>query len=412
MKYGLIAERVGHSFSAEIHKKLFGYEYELKAIPSNELADFMTKREFSAINVTIPYKEAVIPYLDEIDKTALAIGAVNTVVNKNGKLYGYNTDLSGLIALIDKANIAIKEKKVLVLGSGGTSKTAEYAAKMLGARFVSRVSRSGKDGCLTYETAIQEHSDADVLINTTPSGMFPNIGESAIDINTFTSLSGVVDVVYNPLRPKLVCEALSKNIKAVGGLYMLVAQAAFAAEKFVERSVSNERIDEIFKEIYSSKENIVLVGMPGSGKTTVGKLISQNLGLELLDTDVLITEKTGKTPDELIKTLGETAFREIESEIIYEVSKLQGKIIATGGGAVISKSNQGLLRENGRVYFLDRPLKDIVPTSDRPLSSNREALEKRYNERYPIYCACSDVRIHLVNTPEACVELIKEDFYK
>ncbi len=412
MKYGLIAERVGHSFSAEIHKKLFGYEYELKAIPSEELESFMTKREFSAINVTIPYKQAVMPYLDEIDETALAIGAVNTVVNKDGKLYGYNTDLSGLIALIKKAEIEIKDKKVLVLGSGGTSKTALYAAKMLGASFVARVSRSGRDGCITYECAVNEHNDADVIINTTPSGMFPNIGESAVNINAFPKVSGVVDAVYNPLRPKLVYDALKKNIKAVGGLYMLVAQAAFAAEKFVGKSVEPERIDEIFEELYRSKQNIVLVGMPGSGKTTVGKLLSKTIGTELVDTDALIAEKTGKTPDELIKTLGEPAFRDIEAEAVKEASMLQGKIIATGGGAVLREENHDLLHENGRVYFLDRPLEDIVPTSDRPLSSSREALEQRYKERYPLYCACADVRIHSVKTPQECLELIMEDFNK
>ncbi len=410
MKYGLIAERVGHSFSAEIHKELFGYDYELKAIPKDKLESFMTEREFCAINVTIPYKEAVIPFLDEIDKTAFEIGAVNTVVNQSGKLYGYNTDLAGLIALINKADISLKDKKVLILGSGGTSKTALYAAKKLGASFVARVSRNEKDQCITYENALKEHNNADVIINTTPSGMFPNIGESAIDINAFQNLSGVVDAVYNPLRSKLVCDALKRNIKATGGLYMLVAQAAFAAEKFVGKSVSEDRIHEIYNQLYRSKENIVLVGMPGSGKTTVGKLLSDKTGMELLDTDVLITNKIGKTPDELIKTKGETAFRDIESEIVLQVSKLQNKIIATGGGAILREKNCDLLRENGRVYFLDRPIEDIIPTSDRPLSSNRALLQQRYNERYPIYCRCADVRIHSVKNANECMNVILEDF--
>ncbi len=412
MKYGLIAERVGHSFSAEIHKKLFGYDYELKAIAQNELDSFMTKREFKAINVTIPYKQAVIPYLDHIEDTAREIGAVNTIVNREGKLYGYNTDAAGLEALINKSNIQIKDKKVLILGSGGTSKTAFYVAKKLGPSFVERVSRKGNDGCITYETALKEHSDAQVLINTTPSGMFPNIDESPIDINAFPSLCGVVDVIYNPLRTKLVCTALKKNINAVGGLYMLVAQAAFAAEKFVSKPVCENRIDAIYKELFASKQNIVLVGMPASGKTTVGKLLSNTTARDFIDTDEAITEKIGKSPAELINTLGEPAFRDMEAEIIKEVSAMQGKIIATGGGAILRESNRRLLKENGRIYFLDRPLKDILPTPDRPLSSSKEALEQRYKERYPIYLECADYRVHSVNTPEACLKLIMEDFNK
>ncbi len=412
MKYGLIAERVGHSFSAEIHKKLFGYDYQLKAISPKDLDSFMTKREFKAINVTIPYKQAVIPYLDYIEDTAREIGAVNTIVNKDGTLYGYNTDVAGLQALITKSNIQIKDKKVLILGSGGTSKTAAYVAKKLGASFVERVSRKGNDGCITYETALKEHSEAQVIINTTPSGMFPNIEESPIDINAFTSLSGVVDVIYNPLRTKLVCNALKKDINAVGGLYMLVAQAAFAAEKFVGESVSAERIDEIYKQLFTSKQNIVLVGMPASGKTTVGKLIAETLGIDFIDTDEAITQKTGKTPAELINTIGEPSFRDIESETIKEVSAMQGKVIATGGGAILRESNRRLLKENGRIYFLDRPFQDILPTPDRPLSSSKEALEQRYKERYPIYLQCADYRVHSVKTPEACLKLIMEDFNK
>lgn len=409
MKYGLIAERVGHSFSAEIHSKLFGYSYELKAIAKDELADFLKNREFEAINVTIPYKEAVIPYLDFVDETALAIGAVNTIVNKNGKLYGYNTDLPGLCALIKRVGLDLKDKKVLVLGSGGTSKTAFYAAKQLGCSNVFRVSRSGRDSCITYEAAVSEHSDAEIIINTTPSGMFPNIGASAVDINCFPKLSGVIDAVYNPLRPKLVCDALSKGIKSSGGLYMLVAQAAFAAEKFVGKTVAPERIDEIYNEIYSSKQSIVLVGMPGCGKSTVGKILSEKLGLEFIDTDELITQKTGKTPSEIISERGESEFRDIESEVIREVAVLQSKVISTGGGAVLRKVNVELLKENGRVYFIDRPLEELVPTSNRPLSADRQALEKRFKERYHIYCSCCDYRVETVGTAEKYAGIVLKE---
>ncbi len=408
MKYGLIAERVGHSFSPEIHKKLFGYDYELKAISKDEIDSFMAKKDFQAINVTIPYKETVIPYLDYIDETAKAIGAVNTIVNNNGKLYGYNTDILGLTAMIKYNGIEIKNKKILVLGSGGTSKTACHTVKKLGCSSVYTVSRTGKDGSLTYDEAIRLHSDADVIINTTPSGMFPDIGKSAVDINSFPNLSAVVDVVYNPLCPKLVIDAKKRGIASCGGLYMLVAQAAFAAEKFVGKAVTPQRIEEIYKEIYSSKENVVFVGMPGSGKSTVGKIIANALNRDFVDTDNLVFEKTGKTPDEIIGASGEKAFRDIESEVVYEASRLQNKVISTGGGAILREINVDLLKENGKIFFLDRPIEDICPTDDRPLSSNLDALKKRYEERYDIYCSCCDHHIKTEKTPNQTAELILE----
>ncbi len=409
MKYGLIAERVGHSFSAEIHKKLFGYEYELKAIKEEELESFMLSRDFSAINVTIPYKQAVIPYLNYVDQTALDIGAVNTVVNIENKLYGYNTDILGIIAMIKREGIEINNKKVLILGSGGTSKTAYHAAIRLSCREALRVSRSGNDGCISYEEAINNHTDAEVIINTTPVGMFPEIGASAIDISAFYKLSGVVDAVYNPLRSKLVCDAAKKGIKAVGGLYMLVAQAAYASEKFVGKTVEPARIDEIYREMLLAKQNVVLIGMPGCGKTATGKLIASSLGFEFVDTDEEITKKTSKTPAEIIVNEGEPAFRDIESAVIKEISALQGRVISTGGGAVLRQENIDLLRENGRIYFLDRALEYLRTSANRPLSSNRADLEKRYNERYDIYLSCADCVIKAVDGKQENANAILED---
>lgn len=409
MKYGLIAEKVGHSFSAEIHNKLFGYEYELKAIAKDELDTFMKKRDFLGINITIPYKQAVMPYLDYVDQTALDIGAVNTVVNVDNKLCGYNTDLMGMIALIKRNEIELTDKKVLILGSGGTSKTAFYATKNFNCSRAYRVSRSGKNGCITYEEALTKHSDAEVIINTTPSGMYPDIGKSAINVDCFTNLHGVIDVVYNPLRPKLVCDALKRGIKAAGGLYMLVAQAAYAAERFVNKTVDNDRIDAVYRDIFASKQNIVLVGMPGSGKSSTGKIIAEKNGKEFIDTDVEIYKKTGKYPHEIINESGEKAFRDIESEVIFEVSVLQGKVIATGGGAILRDINVDLLRENGRIYFLDRSVDELVTTSDRPLSSNREDLIKRYDERYEKYCACCDRKIDCVDGKELNANAVLED---
>lgn len=411
MKYGLIGEKLGHSFSKEVHNKLFDYDYELKEIPQNELDLFLKQRAFKAINVTIPYKEKVIPYLDFISDIAKKIGAVNTVVNKNGKLYGYNTDFWGLKSLIQKSGISLKDKKVLILGSGGTSKTAFAVTNSLGAKEVLQISRNKKDGFITYEDIYINHTDAQILINTTPCGMYPNIDVSPLDISAFERLEGLVDAIYNPLRSKLVCDAQKRGIKAVGGLYMLISQAVFAAEKFLDTNIEPQKTDAVYKSILNQKQNIVLVGMPGSGKTTVGKLLAKKLQLEFLDTDDLITEKYGNITD-IFKTKGEAVFRNYETEVIKQLSAVAGKVIATGGGAVLRPQNTDLLKRNGRIYFLDRPLESICATPDRPLSSNREDLEKRFNERYDIYRNCADKHIISNGTEVDTVNAVLEDILK
>lgn len=410
MIYGCIGEKLGHSFSREIHARLFDYKYELCEIPKGELDVFMTKRDFKAINVTIPYKLDVISHLYEISDTAKKIGAVNTIVNKDGKLYGYNTDFSGLCALIKKNSIEVEGKKALVLGSGGTSKTANAVLQHLKAKEVLTVSRSAKQGFITYEQAKTLHKDAQIIINATPSGMYPNIDASAVDVNDFPALSGVVDAVYNPLRSKLVTDARNKGIKAIGGLYMLVAQGAHAAEKFTGQSVPEEKIEAVYKSLVLEKQNIVLVGMPGSGKSTIGKILARDLGMSFVDSDEEIVKKTGKTIPQIFGEIGEIGFRKIESEVISEIAKLSHTVIATGGGAILDNNNTRLLSYNGRIYFIDRSLSSIEATSDRPLSSSRADLEKRYNERYDIYCACADVHLKCSDLAEQNAEKIKEEF--
>lgn len=393
MKYGCIGEHLKHSFSKEIHNSLSGYEYELKEIPKDKLDEFMTLHDFKAINVTIPYKEAVIPYLSYIDAAAKEIGAVNTIINKDGRLYGYNTDFYGMIMLIAHAGIDLKNKKVAILGTGGTSKTASAVAKSLLAREILTVSRTKKDGTITYEELYENHKDLDVIINTTPLGMFPNNFTKAVDIKRFANLSGVIDAVYNPLRTQLISDAQKRGIKAEGGLYMLVAQGVLASEIFLDKKYEKGMLDEVFEKLRRKKENIVLIGMPSSGKSTVGKEIAKRIGRNFYDTDELIEQQAKKKPSEIIMSMGEDHFRKLESDIVKEVSKETGAVIATGGGVVLKKENINTLSQNGRIYFLDRPFALLLPTQDRPLTSTKEALLKKYNERYSIYETSADVKI-------------------
>ncbi len=410
MEYGLIGEKLSHSFSKVVHSQIADYKYELKEIARGEIEAFFKNPQFKAINVTIPYKQDVIPFLDVIDETAEKIGAVNTVVNKCGKLYGYNTDFSGLKALIERANIELLSKKVLILGSGATSKTALAVAKTLGAKEIYSISRSGGKGLLTYEEAKSIHNDADVIINTTPCGMYPNNDGIAVDITKFKKLSGVVDVVYNPLNTELVLKASELGIKAIGGLYMLVAQGVFAAEKFMDKEINKSQIDRIYNKLLKEKQNLVLIGMPSSGKTTLGKMIADELALDFLDSDEEIVKAEGRTIREIFEADGEKHFRTLETKVISEFSKRQSSVISTGGGAVLDKNNISKLRQNGFIVFIDRPIELLLSTDDRPLSSNKEELIKRYNERYGIYCNCADYTVKNDCKIETVIKKIKEAF--
>lgn len=410
MEYGLIGEHLPHSFSPEIHKRIGNYKYEIKELRPEELGEFLEKRDFKGINVTIPYKQTVIPYLDEIDSAAKAIGAVNTIVNRNGRLFGYNTDFGGLKALFGRAGIEVSGKKAIILGNGGTSRTANAVLKALGAQTVLKTSLTGTGETISNEEAVLKHSDAEILVNTTPVGMFPNLSGMAVDPADFPNLSGAIDVVYNPLKTDFIQKAESLGVPCGGGLYMLVMQAILAAEKFFDEPIPIKKAEGIYLELLRKKKNIVLIGMPACGKTTVGKLLSDELKRPLFDSDELIIEKSGREITDIFAKDGEPAFRKLESEAIAELSGKTGAVIATGGGAILNPENIRNLSKNGRIYFLDRPLGSLVPTDDRPTASSIEAIKKRYEERYPLYKKYAHKVIEANCGINDVLRKIKEDF--
>lgn len=403
MEHGLIGDRLGHSFSKVIHESIMDYKYDLVELDENEFDIFMKARDFKAINVTIPYKRAVIDYLDEIDNNVARIGTCNVVVNKDGRLYGYNSDYYGLRELIRVNGIEIKDRKCLILGSGGTSHTAYYVLKDMGAKDIQTVSRNKREGVITYDEA-RELKDTQIIVNTTPKGMYPDDNGQCIDIECFENLEGAVDVIFNPLRTNFILKAQEKGIKTAAGLYMLVAQAVKAIEYFKDIELDKKLIDDIYRRILKEKENIVLIGMPGCGKSTIAALLDK----DYLDTDRLIEEKYGRPPGTIIEEEGEKSFRDKESEVIAEVSKLSGKVISTGGGAVLRKENTDRLKRNGRLFYLQRELEKLQTGNGRPLSKDFESLKKLYEDRKEIYLKSADICIDNNSTVQECIRRIDE----
>ena len=416
MEFGLIGEHLGHSCSPEIHRAFGRYDYELRELSPARLGPFLEKREFRGINVTIPYKEAVIPCLDWIDERAAAIGAVNTIVNQNGQLWGYNTDFGGMEAALGRAGIVLAGKRVLILGTGGTSKTALAVCRALGAGEVLRVSRTGREGAISYGEAIakygaplirrEEEGLGLVIINTTPAGMYPDLEGMALEPKSYPELAGVFDCVYNPLRTRLVLGARALELPAEGGLYMLVKQAALACELFTGEALPGETTERVYRAILSQRENLVLIGMPGAGKTTVGRLLAQKTGKSFVDTDEEIVRQAGMSIPALFAARGEAGFRDLEAEVIRDLSRSGGSVIATGGGSVLRKENLRRLRQNGRLFFLDRPFAALLPTEDRPLGNTREKVAALYAARLPIYKNAADVTITCPATPEEAADAI------
>ena len=410
MRYGLIGEKLGHSFSKIIHEKLADYTYDLIPLSLEELDVFMREKEFSAINVTIPYKETVIPYLDEVDPKAAKMGAVNTVVQRNGKLFGYNTDYFGFRYMLEHNHIQIAGKKVLVLGRGGASKAVIAVLEDMGAAEIHTIYYKIAEDSISYETCYALHTDAQVIVNTTPVDMYPNSGHTPIDLTPFTKLEAVADVVYNPLRTRLVLDAEEKGCQAIGGLEMLVGQAKYAVEIFLDQSLPEDSIDVVYKDLMAERRNLVLIGMSGCGKSTLGKLAAEKLGKTFVDTDAEIIKRIGMSIADYFAAYGEDSFRKVESEVVQEISTQNNLVISTGGGVIKNPENIRWLKGNGTVIWIQRDPELLESGNGRPLVPDQEAVRRLYKERLPLYTAAAETIIENDGNEEEALQKILTAF--
>lgn len=400
MQCGLLGRSLGHSYSPQIHSFLGDYPYALFEKEPDALEFFLKKADFSAINVTIPYKKDVIPYCHELSDVAKRLGSVNTIAKQaDGTLIGHNTDYFGFLSMVERSGLHVTGKKVLVLGSGGASVTVVAVLEALGANVVV-ISRSGENNY----TSLDRHSDAYAIVNTTPVGMYPNVDDSPVDLKRFANLKGVLDLIYNPARTRLLQQAESLGLTAQNGLWMLVAQAKESAEWFTGKTIDDAIIPAIHKKLRMQMENLILVGMPGCGKSTIGKLLAERTGKLFADSDEKIVKIAGKTIPEIFADSGEDAFRKIETETISTLSKSSGLVIATGGGCVTRQENYPLLHQNGTIIWLQRDLSQL-PTDGRPLSQKGK-LEAMYQVRRPLYEAFSDVTVINDNAEETVADAV------
>ena len=401
--YGLLGEKLGHSFSPEIHSMLGNYEYRLFEVEKNELENFIKHGEWDGINVTIPYKKTVMSYLDKISENAQKIGSVNTVVRRSdGTLFGDNTDYYGFLYTVKRSGINFGGKKVLVLGTGGASLAVKAVISDLNAGEIINISRSGENN---YQN-IKNHADADIIVNTTPVGMYPKTLVSPVKVSDFTRLSAVFDIIYNPQNTQLVLDAQKLDIPAFSGLSMLVAQAKRASEIFFDKDIDDSITEKILKRISTDMKSIVLIGMPGSGKTSIGTFLAEKTGREFLDTDEEVKKIAGLSPAEIIKTQGEKIFRKIENDAVKSTCKLSGKIIATGGGVVTNDDNFDAIRQNSTVFFINRDI-SVLPTDNRPLSQ-KNSIDDMFKIRLPLYRKFCDFEIDGNGTIEEVAQRILE----
>ncbi len=388
-KFGLIGEKLGHSYSPLIHSKFGDYEYELCEAKEEELEALLKKEEYGGFNITIPYKKTVLKLCDEISDTARAIGSVNTIIrSEDGKLKGYNTDYDGFIYLLKAAKIDVKGMKCMVLGSGGASLTVQTVLADMGASEIVIISRKGENN---YEN-INRHFDSEIIVNTTPVGMYPGNGRTPVNLDDFKNCRGVVDLIYNPNKTKLVLDAMAKSLPATGGLARLVAQAKESSEFFQNKKIEDEEIENAIDEVRSETLNAILIGMPGAGKTLLGKEIADRMGREFVDIDDMIVEHEGMSIPEIFEKKGESYFRKVETEMLEQACVKTGLVIATGGGIVKKKLNYNIIKQNGVVIWIKRDL-DKLETDGRPLSQSMP-LDQMYEERKDAYSYWSDFFIN------------------
>lgn len=400
MKCGLLGEKLGHSYSPQIHRRLGEYSYSLFEKSSDELREFLENGDFTGLNVTIPYKKAVIAHCHELSAVAQKLGAVNTIVRKpDGKLIGHNTDYFGFASMLRRSGLSPKGKRVLVLGTGGASATVQAVLREMGAN-VAVISRTGK---YNYDYMYRYLSTA-IIVNATPVGMYPNNGETLVDLDRFPRLEGVLDLVYNPARTQLIMDAQKRNLVAENGLWMLVAQAKESAEWFLGQTIDDSLIEPIYRELSNQMENLVLIGMPGCGKSTVGKLLAHLLNRPFYDADAEIEKYAGISIPEIFSQKGEQEFRKIETAVLRELCKQSSAVIATGGGCVTRPENYPILRQNSHIIWLQRNLYSLA-TDGRPLSQSHTVFDL-YESRKELYFQFSDYSIQNDSDPETTVSKI------
>lgn len=410
--YGLIGKTLKHSLSPEIHKHFYDYDYSLIELKEDQVENFFKEKNFNAVNVTIPYKETAMPYLNRIDSFAKEIGCVNTVKKEaDGTLSGYNTDYFGFSYLLKSNDIDVHNKKAIVLGSGGASKTVCAVLKDLDAKSITVISRTGENN---YQN-ISKHFDAEIIVNTTPVGMYPDNLNTPIDLTCFNNVQAVIDIIYNPLKTKLLLDAQKKNIKFSNGLSMLVAQAKMAAEIFLDKKIPDSEIERVLNILKKQTENIVLVGMPGAGKSTIARELGKILHRPVFDTDNVIEEKALKTIPAIFEEFGEEYFRNLETDAVKETGKKISSVIATGGGIIKKQENFDALKQNGFVVFLNRNLNELS-LQGRPLSTSKECLKEMYIERYPKYKEIADVEVYvqenISDTVESVIRIFMGELYE